>query len=140
VIVNLLAADVEAGRRRLTVDFDAQMTGLSLYELQPGESSWKYHYELHREEWLVVVDGELVVRAPSGDMTLRAGDVHCFPMGPGGAHAVRNESDAVARYAMPSSWRPEGFVAVRPDEGTALLVGPGFRRVASLLPEDTAWV
>lgn len=140
MIVNLRDCDVEAGRRRLTVDFDTRLSGLSVYELQPGESSWKYHYELHREEWLVIVDGEAVVRTPDGDVTMHTGDVRCFPMGPAGAHAVRNESADVVRYAMPSSWRPEGFVAVRPDEGTALIVGPNFRRVASLLPEDTVWV
>ena len=79
--VNLRDCDVKAGRRRLTVDFDAQLSGLSVYELQPGETSWKYHYELHREEWLVLVDGEAVVRTPDGDVTMRTGDVRCFPMG-----------------------------------------------------------
>jgi uncharacterized cupin superfamily protein len=110
----------------------AKLTGFSVYELPPGEAAWTYHYELNREEWVIVVDGEVVVRTPKGDRTLRAGDVVCFPTGEEGAHQVRNESDAVARFAMPSSWAGDGYVAVRPDSNTAMIVGPGFRRIVPL--------
>jgi len=34
---------------------------MSAYELPPGEAAWAYHYELQREEWLLVVSGEVVV-------------------------------------------------------------------------------
>jgi uncharacterized cupin superfamily protein len=110
----------------------AKLTGFSIYELPPGEAAWAYHYELQREEWVIVVDGEVVVRTPKGDRTLRAGDIVCFPPGEEGAHQVRNESNAVARFAMPSSWAGEGYAAVRPDSNTALIVGPGFRRIVPL--------
>jgi uncharacterized cupin superfamily protein len=110
----------------------AKLTGFSIYELPPGEKAWTYHYELHREEWVIVVDGVVVVRTPEGDRILRAGDIVCFPPGEAGAHQVRNESDAVARFAMPSSWAGEGYVAVRPDSNTALIVGPGFRQIVPL--------
>jgi uncharacterized cupin superfamily protein len=117
----------------------AKLTGLSIYELPPGEAAWAYHYELQREEWLVVVDGEVVVRTPTGDRTLRAGDVVCFPPGEEGAHQVRNESAAGARFAMPSSWAGEGYVAIRPDSNTALIVGPGFRRIVPLDEDLGYW-
>lgn len=109
----------------------AQLTGLSLYELPPGEKAWPYHYELNREEWMIVVDGEVVVRTPTGDRTLRAGDVVCFPVGEAGAHAVRNDSDDPARFLMPSS-ASDAYVAVRPDSNTAFIVGPGFRQIVPL--------
>jgi uncharacterized cupin superfamily protein len=111
---------------------DAKLTGFSIYELPPGEAAWTYHYELSREEWLIVVDGEVVVRTPNGDRMLRAGDIVCFPPGADGAHQVRNDSNAVARFAMPSSWAGEGYVAVRPDSNTALIVGAGFRQIVPL--------
>jgi uncharacterized cupin superfamily protein len=117
----------------------ATMTGLSLYELPPGEAAWPYHYELQREEWLIVVDGEVVVRTPHGERRLRAGDLVCFPPGEAGAHHVRNDSEAVARYAMPSSWAGEGFVAIRPDSNTALIVGDGLRRIVPLDDELGFW-
>jgi uncharacterized cupin superfamily protein len=117
----------------------AKLTGCSLYELPPGETAWAYHYELSREEWLIVVAGEVVVRTPAGDETLRAGDVTCFPLGADGAHQVRNESAAPARFAMPSSWAGDGYVAVRPDSNTALIVGPGFRRIVPLDDDLGYW-
>ena len=117
----------------------AKLTGLSLYELPPGQAAWPYHYELNREEWLIVVDGEVVVRTPKGDRPLRAGDIVCFPPGEAGAHQVRNESGAPARFAMPSSWAGEGYVAVRPDSNTALIVGPGFRRIVPLDEDLGFW-
>ena len=111
---------------------DAKLTGLSVYELPPGQAAWAYHYELQREEWLIVVSGDVVVRTPSGDRPLRAGDIVCFAPGEQGAHQVRNESDAAARFAMPSSWAGDGYVAIRPDSNTALIVGPDFRRIVPL--------
>lgn len=117
----------------------AKLTGLSVYELPPGQAGWAYHYELNREEWLIVVSGSVVVRTPTGDRALRAGDIVCFPTGADGAHQVRNESDAPARFAMPSSWESEGYVAIRPDSNTALIVGPGFRRIVPLDEELDYW-
>jgi uncharacterized cupin superfamily protein len=116
----------------------AKLTGFSIYELPPGQAAWTYHYELNREEWLIVVDGEVVVRTPSGDSSLRAGDVVCFVVGETGAHQVRNESAAPARFAMPSSWA-ESYVAIRPDSNTALIVGPGFRQIVPLDDDLAYW-
>ena len=116
----------------------AKLTGFSIYELPQGQAAWSYHYELAREEWVIVVEGEVVVRTPSGDRVLRAGEIACFPIGEEGAHQVRNDSDAVARFAMPSSWA-ESYVAIRPDSNTALIVGPGFRRIAPLDEDLDYW-
>lgn len=127
------------GRAQLTLVFDSKLTGLSVYELPPGEASWAYHYELQREEWLIVVAGEVTVRTPAGERTLRTGDVVCFPPGEPGAHAVRNASSQPARFAMPSSYAPHGYVAIRPDSNTALIVGPGFRRIVPLDEEREYW-
>ncbi|MFL5928890.1 MAG: cupin domain-containing protein [Gaiellaceae bacterium] len=126
-------------RTMIGASVGATMTGLSVYELPPGEAGWAYHYELQREEWLIVVSGAVVVRTPAGDRTLRSGDVVCFPPGVEGAHQVRNESDGPARFAMPSSFAAEGYVAVRPDSNTALIVGPGFRRIVPLDEDLGYW-
>jgi len=117
----------------------AKLTGLSIYELPPGEAAWAYHYELQREEWLIVVEGEVVVRTPTGDRALRGGDIVCFPPGEEGAHQVRNESGSVARFAMPSSFAGEGYTAIRPDSNTALIVGPGFRQIVALDDDLGYW-
>ena len=52
-------------RTQLTLVHGSKLTGLSVYELSPGEAAWAYHYELNREEWLIVVSGEVVLRSPA---------------------------------------------------------------------------
>lgn len=93
-----------AGGRELTV---------RLYEVPPQESLCPYHYEFE-EEWLLVLDGEVVLRTPAGERTLPRGELVCFPRGPTGAHKVTNRSDQAARVLMFSSSR-EPAVAVYPD-------------------------
>jgi uncharacterized cupin superfamily protein len=123
----------------LSEHLGAKVTGLSVYELPPGEACWPYHFELNEEEWLVVVFGEVVVRTPRGEETLRAGDVVCFPIGADGAHAVRNESDAPARFAMPSCIGRGGFVAVYPDSNKLFVTGPGFSKRMFVGDEVEYW-
>jgi uncharacterized cupin superfamily protein len=138
-IVNLLELDLkehqDEGRRfhtrSVSRDHGAEKTGFTVYELAPGEGAWPYHYELTEEEWLIVVAGEVTLRAPDGDRVLQAGDATCFPIGPEGAHQLRNESQGAARFAMQSS-RSEAYVAIRPDSKTAYVEGPGFFQIVPL--------
>ncbi len=83
------------------------------FELPPGESLCPYHYE-YVEEWLLVLDGTVVVRAPDGEHELARGDLVRFAPGADGAHKVSNRSETPARIVMLSSAR-EPAVAVYPD-------------------------
>jgi uncharacterized cupin superfamily protein len=87
-----------------------------IYDLEPGQSSSPYHYE-YDEEWLLVVDGTVVLRAPDGEHTLQRGDLVRFPAGPAGAHKVMNRSDSHARTLLFSSRRGLA-VSVYPDSDT----------------------
>ncbi len=84
----------------------AQLLGGSLYELDPGERTWPYHYEVGCEEWLLVVSGRPTLRSPDGEQELDEGDVVVFPEGPAGAHQVVNRSDAACRVLILSSKSP----------------------------------
>ena len=84
-----------------------------IYDLAPGQRQSPYHYE-YEEEWLLVVDGTLVLRAPNGEHTLERGDVVCFPAGPTGAHQLMNRSELPARTLMFSRLRTPA-VSVYPD-------------------------
>jgi uncharacterized cupin superfamily protein len=90
-------------------------SGLAIYvyDLLPGESSSPYHYE-YEEEWLLVVEGSVVVRRPETEEALERGDLVCFPPGPAGAHKVMNRSGAPARTLMFSAARLPA-VSVYPD-------------------------
>lgn len=111
--------------RGLGAAVGATLASMSVYELPPGQAGADYHFELSREEWLLVVSGEVTLRTPAGERVLRAGDVVCFPAGPEGAHAMRNDGDVVARYAVPSTASASKAV-VYPDRGRIAVFGPGF--------------
>ena len=97
---------VDKPKGRLDVAQHLGSTGLMMfvYDLEAGRSSSPYHYE-YEEEWLLVVDGTVVLRAPDGEHTLQRGDLVRFPAGPEGAHKVMNRSDAPARTLMFSNSR-----------------------------------
>ena len=82
-------------------------TLMFIYDLAPGQGSSPYHYEFE-EEWMLVVEGTVVVRAPDGEHTLERGAMAYFPAGPAGAHKVMNRSDAPARTLMFSNSRAAG--------------------------------
>jgi uncharacterized cupin superfamily protein len=107
-------------------ELGSELTGLGVYEVEPGEATWPYHFELVDEEWLIVIAGEVTVRTPDGERRLRAGDVACFPAGPSGAHAIRNDGSETARFAMPSTRPPYGDAVVYPDSGKFRIGGGGF--------------
>jgi len=111
--------DREGYRHRMTPigpRLGASLLGGSLYELDPGEASWPYHYELGAEEWLVVVAGRPTLRSPDGEQELDPGDVAVFPEGPAGAHKVVNRTDEPVRVLIFSSKSPLAVVHY-PDSG-----------------------
>ena len=94
-----------------------QKLGASLYELQPGERTFPYHYEYGNEEWLVVVAGRPTLRDPHGEHELSPGDVVCFREGPEGAHQVRNGTDEPIKVLILSTKANAPDMAVYPDSG-----------------------
>ena len=86
---------------------------VKLFDVPPGQSLCPYHYE-YVEEWLLVVEGEVVVRVPDGETPVQKGGLMCFPPGPDGAHKVSNTGQRTARVLMFSS-DPDLAVAVYPD-------------------------
>jgi uncharacterized cupin superfamily protein len=101
---------------RLGALVGAADTGMSVYELPPGQAICPYHYENPEEEWLLVVEGRPTLRHPDGEDVLQPWDVVFFPSGPTGAHAVRNETDSPARVLMFSN-RSTVAASVYPDSG-----------------------
>ena len=99
---------------RVGTALGAARTGLSVYELPPGQAIGPYHYEDPAEEWLLVVSGMPTLRHPGGEEQLEPWDLVFFPPGPAGAHFVRNTSESTARVAMFSSMSEAGAV-VYPD-------------------------
>jgi uncharacterized cupin superfamily protein len=102
-----------SGAASIGEDVGGDALNVKVYELPPGESVCPYHYE-YEEEWLLVLDGAVVVRDVNGEQELERGELVCFAPGPRGAHKATNRGAASARVLMFSSAR-EPAVAVYPD-------------------------
>jgi uncharacterized cupin superfamily protein len=109
-------AGYEISRVRVGALVGASALGLSVYDLTPGQSAFPYHYELGREEWLLVLAGRPTLRDPDGEEELAPGDLVVFPEGEEGAHKVTNNTDEPVRIAMISNTE-EPSVAFYPDSG-----------------------
>jgi len=116
-------AGYRAGAAPISAAIGAGALALKVFELPAGQSICPYHYE-YEEEWLVVLEGSVLVRTPEGEESLARGEVVCFPAGPTGAHKVTHGGgEQSARVLMFSSAR-EPAVAVYPDSDK-LGVWPG---------------
>jgi uncharacterized cupin superfamily protein len=110
--INVFSAE-NPGRIDVSGAVGSEATAMYIYDLARGQSSCPYHYE-YEEEWLLVLDGTIVVRVPDGEQTLESGDLVCFPVGAAGAHKVMNRSESTARVMIFSNARVPA-VTVYPD-------------------------
>jgi len=94
------------------VDRGAQL-GASLYELGPGNSV-VYHFHHGSEELLIVLSGRPTLRTPECERQVAEGEVVHFPLGPEGAHGLRNDTDQPVRYVV-AGIRVSPEVAEYPD-------------------------
>jgi uncharacterized cupin superfamily protein len=86
------------GKSRRLVDRGPEL-GASLYELGAGNSV-VYHFHHGSEELLIVLKGRPTLRGPAGERRLDEGEVVHFPVGPDGAHGLRNETEELVRYLV----------------------------------------
>jgi uncharacterized cupin superfamily protein len=104
----------------------AELLGASLYELEPGQKTFPYHWQYVEEEMLIVLDGEPTVRTPQGERRLTRGDTVVFKRGAEGAHLVRNDTAAAVRILMLST--PSQLeIAEYPDSEKIGLFAEGLR-------------
>jgi uncharacterized cupin superfamily protein len=94
------------------LDLSSEETAMYLYDVDPGES-FPYHYE-YVEEWMLVVDGTVVVRVPDGEVELDRGALMRFVPGSGGAHQIINRGEVRARVLLFSKVALPG-ISVYPD-------------------------
>lgn len=103
-----------------------ELIGASLYEFEPGNQLWPYHFHAGNEEWAIVVSGAPTLRTPQGERELRAGDVVGFPQGEEGAHTFYNRGSGPSRIVIFSTLR-SGYCTY-PDSDKVTGGGRVFRR------------
>jgi uncharacterized cupin superfamily protein len=100
------------GKSKRLVD-RGPLLGASVYELGPGNSV-VYHFHHGSEELLIVLRGRPTLRTPEGERQVAEGEVVHFPLGPEGAHGLRNDTDHAVRYVV-AGIRVSPEVAEYPD-------------------------
>jgi len=70
--------------------------GVNLMRLPPGGWSSQRHWHSHEDEFVYVLEGEVVLVEDAGETVLRAGDCAAFPKGTGDGHHMVNRSSTTA--------------------------------------------
>jgi uncharacterized cupin superfamily protein len=84
-------------RRRLGDAFGLSQFGVNLLELPPGVWSSQRHWHERQDEFICVLEGEVVLVTNEGETVLTAGMVAGFRAGEANGHHLINRSNAVAR-------------------------------------------
>lgn len=105
-------------KRRLGDACGLTRFGVNLVTLPPGGQSALRHYHTREDEFVYLLEGEVVLVTNDGEQTLRAGDCAGYPAGKPDAHHFVNRSDAPARYLEVGNRDPED-TAFYPDDDLA---------------------
>jgi len=81
--------------------------GVNLMRLPPGNWSSQRHWHSHEDEFVYVLEGELVLVENDGETVLRAGDCAAFPKASGNGHHMINRRERVAVYLEVGSRQSE---------------------------------
>jgi len=85
-------------RRRLGDAGGLRDFGVNLMTLPPGGWSSQRHWHSHEDEFVYLLQGELVLVEDGGETLLTEGDCASFPKGTGNGHHLINKSTAMALY------------------------------------------
>jgi uncharacterized cupin superfamily protein len=97
------------GRLRRRLGDAAGLTdfGVNLTRLPAGAWSSQRHWHSAEDEFIYVVEGELVLVTDSGEEILRAGDCAGFKAGTANGHHLQNRTGKDAAYLEVGSRRPD---------------------------------
>ena len=106
--------------------------GVNLVRIEPGAWSSQRHWHSHEDEFVYLLDGELVLITDAGEEILRAGDCAGFKAGTRDGHCLQNRSSRAAEMLVVGS-RHDADHGEYPDIDLVFLAGRysgggGFRR------------
>ena len=110
-------ASLFAGRAKHALGdvFGLQAFGVNLVRLAPGARSALRHAHAREDEFVYVLEGEVVLCTDVGEQVLRAGCCAGFPAGSGNGHQLVNRSDRPAVYLEVGSSHPDSDQVFYPD-------------------------
>jgi uncharacterized cupin superfamily protein len=101
-------------RRRLGDAAGLTQFGVNLTRLPPGCWSSQRHWHAAEDEFVFVVEGEVVLVTDEGEETLRAGDCAGFKAGVPDGHQLQNRSNRDALILEVGTRRPDEEEVVYP--------------------------
>lgn len=93
-------------RRRLGDAGGLRDFGVNLMTLPPGGWSSQRHWHSHEDEFVYVLQGELILVEDGGETPLRAGECAAFAKNSGNGHHLQNRSAVTAVYLEVGSRDP----------------------------------
>ena len=105
----------DRAKRRLGDALGLTRFGVNLVTLAPGGQSALRHWHTLEDEFVWVLEGEVVLVTDAGEQVLRAGQCAGYAGGRRDAHHLLNRGDAPARYLEVGS-RIDGDNAHYPDD------------------------
>ena len=120
-------ASVCAERKKWRLGDAAGLTqfGVNLLRLPAGQWSAHRHWHHHEDEFVYVLEGEVVLVTDAGEQTLRPGDCAGFKAGVADGHCLQNRSDKEAVLLEVGARHPGGDGVEYPDIDLVLPVGGG---------------
>ena len=103
--------------------------GINLTRLKPSSQSALRHWHESEDEFVYVLDGEVVMITDEGETVLGAGDCAAFPAGEANGHHLVNRSDADASYLEMGTRAPTERAHYPDDDLAAFNDGNGIRFV-----------
>ena len=93
-------SDVLKGRVKSNLGDVAGLTqfGVNIATLPPGVWSSQRHWHANEDEFIYVLEGEIVLVEDTGEIVLKAGDAAGFKANSGNGHCLINRSSKTARY------------------------------------------
>jgi uncharacterized cupin superfamily protein len=85
-------------KRALGDNLGIKQFGVNLTTLFPGKESSLRHFHSHEDEFIYILDGEVILRTDEGDQNLGAGMCAGFPAGSKNGHHLINLSNSPAHY------------------------------------------
>jgi uncharacterized cupin superfamily protein len=85
-------------KRRLGDALGLTKIGINRTTLAPGKVSAMCHWHTAEDEFVYVIEGEVVLRTSTGEQVLRAGMCAGFPAGVADGHQLINRSEHPAVY------------------------------------------
>ena len=102
-------------RRRLGNAAGLTHLGVNLLALPPGAWSSQRHWHTLEDEFVYVLEGEVVLVTDAGEELLKAGDCAGFPAGVADGHHLQNRSANAATVLEIGTHRPADDEAFYPD-------------------------